>query len=455
MKRVNHQKRNLRMAPALLAAASLLALPLNLAYADPQPSTVDLAADTPERLPGQHPDPSSLEGGMWSQMARAEKEARTSGERDFDPKLNAYVASVIKKIDGPFAPDIRAYVLDRPFFNASMGPNGFTEVWSGLLLRCETEDQLAFVLGHESGHFRHNHSLKAYENYKGTQGTILAASVVISVAGTAAGAQATSYGAWRSIYALTNGLIDIVYLGAVASYFGFSRETETMADAYGLIYMRSAGYDGREAERLWTQRLGETQASDNDIVRHAPTRINIFGDHPLEPQRVVDLQARNLKMDATGAIKRDEAAQKAARAAYRDEIRQHLKAWIVDDLRRADYGQTLYVLDCLSRDGLDAGLLSFYRGEALRLRGKDADYTQAIAAFETALKAPDAPVETRRQMGEVYRHLGQTQKAIAAYKAYKQAAPDAEDAALIDDMIAGLKAAPGTPPASTPEAPKS
>ena len=45
-------------------------------------------------------------------------------------------------------------------------------------------------------------------------------------------------------------------------------------------------------------------------------------------------------------------------------------------------------------DGEDAGLLNFYRGEALRLRGHTDDLPQALAAYKAALKSPDAPVET-------------------------------------------------------------
>ena len=57
--------------------------------------------------------------------------------------------------------------MNRPAFNASIAANGYMEVWSGLLLRVDDEAQLAFVLGHEIGHYRERHSVALMRTLRG------------------------------------------------------------------------------------------------------------------------------------------------------------------------------------------------------------------------------------------------------------------------------------------------
>ena len=416
---------------------------------DKAPLSVNLASDTPERKPGEKPDPKTLEGGLWAETAKVEQAAKTSGERNADPALNSYVAGVETRIAGPFAGDVRVYVMDRPFFNASTAPNGYTEVWSGLLLRCQTEDELAFVLGHEAGHFRHSHVLKTYQAMKDGQNAAMAASILLAVVAMGAAMNANSYQAINNINSVTRGLIDITYLGTIAALMNYSRETEGQADAYGMIYAHRAGYFTGASQVMWQERLNETAASDYDKVRKSPTRINVFGDHPLEADRITALAIQDKELNGGKSSLQSEADAKAARTAYRDHVRPYLAAWLKDDLRRQDYGQTLYVLGRLSVDGQDAGLLNYYKGEAFRMRGTDADLKSALAAYQAAADKPDAPKETNRQMGDVYRRMGDIPSAISAFQAYVAGAPNASDAWMVQDEIETLQKAPPVTPTST------
>lgn len=412
-----------------------------------------MAADTyPERLPGQTPTAGTLEFSIWEETKKAERDARTSGERNHDAALNAYVRSVLDRVAGDYKGDLRLYVMDRPFFNASMAPNGYTEVWTGLLLRAQTEDEVAFVLGHEFAHYRHNHSTEAFETVKSNQNAAAAAGMVIAIIGAGAAANASSVSAARDISNLTGGLIDAVYLGAIASYFAYSRDNESEADRFGNTYALKAGYDPYAAVRIWSYLINETRASDYERTRKRGGRINVFGSHPLESERVDALsrQAEGFKVKSDS-----DAVQKEKRAAYRAHIRPYLGRWLRDDLRRQDYGQTLFLIAELQQDGLDRGLLSFYAGEAYRLRAKDnlgsQDLLAAANAYSEAAALPDAPPETRRQLGEVYRRMGRTQDAIAAYESYLRTYPQAQDAWMVEDLLTGLKTAPA--PAAPPPAP--
>ncbi len=419
----------------------------------PASLNADLSDDAPDRTPGQQPAPSSLESGIWAEAAKAEHDAKTSGERDLNPALDTYVDTVLKRVTGRYSGDVRFYVMDRPFFNASMAPNGYTEVWTGLLLRCEDEDQLAFVLGHELGHFRHTHSIKTYNALKSGQNTALVATLAIGILARGAAYNASSAQAAQGIMNTTSGLINVIYLGSIAAFLGYSRETEGQADTYGLIYTREAGYFPGAGTRVWQGRLDETAASDIAKVRNSPTRINVFGSHPLETQRLAALDRQDKLLNGGKASARTPEDAKAARLAYRAHIRPYLSAWLKDDLRRQDFGQTLFVIDRLSIDGEDKGVLNFYAGEAYRLRGGATgkpDFDSAITAYKVSLESPDAPKEAWRQLGEVYRRVGDTPKAIEAFNAYVKAAPDAPDAWIVQDQLDTLAKADQPAPSAAP-----
>jgi len=429
-------KRGLSAGLFLLAASALT----------PAPALAGKAWLT-ERNPGQTPETGTLEFSIWEETKKAERDARTSGERNHDPALNAYVQSVLDRVTGTYKGDIRLYVMDRPFFNASMAPNGYTEVWTGLLLRAQTEDELAFVLGHEFAHYRLNHSVKAFENIKSNQNAATAATVVIAILGAGAAANAGTYSAASDISNLTRGLIDVVYLGSIAAYFAYSRDNESEADANGDTYALKAGYDPHAAARIWTYIIDENAASDYARTRNRGGRINVFGSHPLEKERV---DALSQQADGFKVPEDSPETLKQKRAAYREHIRPYLGVWLRDDLRRQDYGQTLFQISRLAQDGLDPGLLGFYAGEAYRLRAKDnpgsQDLLAAANAYTEAAAFPDAPSETRRQLGEVYRRMGRTTDAIAAFEGYLSENPKAEDGWMIEDMLNSLKSAPATAP---------
>ena len=186
-----------------------------------------------ERLAGSRPDIASVEGGLWGEMDKVEAEARTRGDLNRDPALNAYVHEIMCKVAGPHCADLRVYVMDRPYFNASMAPNGYTEIWSGLLLRASDEAEVAYVLGHEFGHFVETHSLERYAARKMRASVAMAASVVVAVAGASSAAGATTSGEAQSIIDATRGTIDLIYYAQMAALFRFTREQESEADLLG------------------------------------------------------------------------------------------------------------------------------------------------------------------------------------------------------------------------------
>lgn len=402
-----------KLAPALGLAVLLSAGP---AGAEPRPA-------------GLRPDPTSVEGGLWGLFDKAEQQAKAKAELNADSALNAYVRAVGCKVAEEHCADLRIYVMDRPFFNASMAPNGYSEVWSGLLLRVEDEAQLAFVLGHEFSHFAENHSIEAHQAQKSRANAALALSVGIAVLGAAAAYSAGTPQDAQTIIDATGNLIDVVYLGMIASYFAFSREHESEADRLGLGRISEIGYSAEAGAGIWRAMQAEAAVSDFPRVRKSEGKASIFNSHPLSAARVSALSAQAQTLPKGG---------ESGRARHRAAIRPHLARWLRDDLRRRDFGQTLHLLDRLARDGEDLGVINFYRGEGYRLRRGDGDLARAREAYLAAVAHADAPPAAWRELGDIRRRDKDAAGARAAYEGYLAKAPQAEDAWLVKDALNSL-----------------
>jgi predicted Zn-dependent protease len=413
--------RTARLLLTLLATASIAATPLAQAWADP-------------RTAGLRPDPTSDEGGLWGQSDKAEAAARSKAELNKDPALTGYVQGVACKVAAEYCKDIRVYVMDRPFFNASMAPNGYMEVWSGLMLRARSESELAFVLGHESSHYSHGHSLAAWRAMKSRANTATVLSAVVMVAGVAAGA-GTAGNTINSIMDAANAVSDILYLAAIASFFAFSREQESEADRLGLEAAVKAGYDPAAGAAIWRSLTEETASSDFEKTRRQQTSGSIFASHPVTSDRIAALDKLAAGRPAPAG---------SDRARYRAAIRPFIGVWLKDDLRRRDYGQTLHLINRMAADGEDLGVLGFYKGETYRRRRLEGDQALAMAAYLDAAKQPDAPVATWRELGDLQMKAGQADQARASYDTYLAKAPTAQDRWIVEANLKKLTGASGT-----------
>ena len=135
-------------------------------------------------------------------------------------------------------------------------------------------------------------------------------------------------------------------------------------------------------------------------------------------------------------LEREGAEVFLTRTAETSAFGKSYTQWLKDDLRRQDFGQTLFIINRMKKDDQDLGLLNFYQAEALKLQGKNLD--AAAGSYIEASKYPDAPLETQRQLGDVYRKLEKNSLAIEAYKKYLNLNPNAEDNWIIEDLISTL-----------------
>ncbi len=368
---------------ALLAARALAAEPSG-EWADP-----------PRFTP---PDPASEEGGLWAIAERAERKLRRGGFLIRDRALNEYMQSIACTLGGAHCPDIRVYVVRTPWFNASMAPNGMLEVWSGLLLRVENEAQLAAVVGHEIGHYLRRHGLQQLR-----------------------GAEARS--AWGSLLGpVTGGLSSIV---ASLSMFSFSREQEREADGIGLTLMRRAGYDPHEASVIWTNLLAEATARPgSDATKTSP----MFATHPPMAERRETLA--RLAGSGGGATKERELVQRL------DPL---MRDFLDDELNRAEYDESIVLLDRLVRRSPQRPDLLYYRAESHRLRGQSGDAELALGDLETAVAMPAPPPEVHRALGYIFLARGDRARARTSFASYLEAKPQAVDEGIIRNKLKELE----------------
>jgi predicted Zn-dependent protease len=256
----------------------------------------------------------------------------------------------------------------------------------------------------------------------------MVASVAVAVVGAAAAVN--SPGSAGSIADATRVATDAIYLGTIASLFGFSRENEAQADLIGFDHAVAAGYDPHAGHALWSNLVAETRASDDPDVRRRDARASIFASHPLSTDRLQALQAR--------ADAHQGSAGETQRLRYRAMIRPFLNRWLRAELRRRDFGETLNVLDRLASHGEDLGVIEYYRGEVFRLRRGDGDRAQAKTHYANAIAQADAPAAAWRELGDLELRDGAETTAAQHFATYLERAPDAEDRALIEARLAQL-----------------
>ncbi len=157
--------------------------------------------------------------------------------------------------DTPY--EFRVEIDDSDVANAMALPGGLIIVTQGLLDQVESENELAFVLGHELGHFRNRDHLRA-----------LGRGLVLSI-----------------FFAVITGN-DVAGLGINATDIalrGFSREQETKADAFGLAIVHSEYGHVNQAARLFER---WDAADENSLAI-----ITYLSTHPQPGDRVERLRA--------------------------------------------------------------------------------------------------------------------------------------------------------------------
>jgi beta-barrel assembly-enhancing protease len=208
----------------------------------------------------------SLEREMALGKSLAQEVERSSKLID-DPVVSEYVNRVgqnlVRNSDAKVPFTIK--VIDSDVVNAFALPGGFFYVHSGLILRADSEAELAGVMAHEIAHVAARHGTK-----NATKGELAQmATIPLILLGP---------GGWAG-YGIYEGLNFAIPM----SFLKFSRDAEYEADYLGLQYMYAAGYDPNSFVTFF-------EKVETEEKRQPGTVPKFFSTHPPTPERVVSIQ---------------------------------------------------------------------------------------------------------------------------------------------------------------------
>ena len=153
-------------------------------------------------------------------------------------------------------------------------------VYTELLRRVPSDDELATVLGHEVGHILAKHYQDEAESQKRASSVSVASSILGSVASVATSVAGFG-GAANLAGSVTEGATGAIGYGVFVG--SFSRTQEYEADHLGLLIMARAGYNPEKAIDFW--------ARSEEIFGMSSSSVGaFFGTHPASNDRLKSLQ---------------------------------------------------------------------------------------------------------------------------------------------------------------------
>ena len=178
-----------------------------------------------------------------------------------DPVISEYVNRVgqnlVRNSDAKVPFTIK--LLDSEEVNAFALPGGFFFVNSGLILKTESESELAGVMAHEIAHVAARHGTK-----QATRGQIINLASIPLI----------FMGGWTG-YAIRQGLSIAIPLG----FLQFSQAFEREADYFGLQYLYKAGYDPTSFVDFFERVQSMEKKKPGTLSR-------IFSSHPMTSSRI-------------------------------------------------------------------------------------------------------------------------------------------------------------------------
>ncbi len=386
------------------------------------------------------------EDRLWKKAQEEEKLLRAKVPLYEDPLLDDYLNGVAQRlvpesVKSQGVLKIRIHAIKDPSLNAFTYPTGSVYVHTGLLARVENESQLATVLGHEITHATNRHALEFQRSARNKAIGFSIASLVGSLVVANAAGQRAEKGDWSGAYVLSqvgNIMVGLgLELGFLAAVNGFGRELEREADEVGMQRMVDAGYDPRQAPRLF-------ELLKDDHGDGSKMEVFFFGSHPRLNERIGDVNnllatryggvggekrvtdTRDFEM-RTRVLVRDDAVLNLEAGRFgtaEAEIKKVLGLTPNDPVAHYLYGQLDEKRAAEAKDPAEArGLLD-----------------GALVKYEEASRLDTRYADPFKSIGILRYKAGDKEKALAAFRHYLELRPDAPDARQIKDYMLELEA---------------
>ncbi|MEO2066124.1 MAG: M48 family metallopeptidase [Desulfurobacteriaceae bacterium] len=181
-----------------------------------------------------------------------------------DPIVNQYVNWVGQRIASVSdRHDIKYHykVIEKDELNAFALPGGWVYIYTGLLKKLKNEADLAFVLGHETGHIVGRHAIRRLQ-------LIYGINFILSL--TLSG---------KELSPVEEQVLKVLYQIVIS---GYSRKEEFEADAMGAYYAGKAGWNPVASI--------ETIEILDSLMKFKPSGVEeLFTDHPTNRKRIENL----------------------------------------------------------------------------------------------------------------------------------------------------------------------
>lgn len=329
---------------------------------------------------------------LWHEAAGYENTIARSGQIYEHARATKYLQGVMDGLYPEFKGKIPVRIYDSTQLNAFAMPNGSIYINIGMLARVENEAQLAAVLGHEAVHFIEKHSFQQRVSTKN------AASFAVSG-------------------------IPFASLAAASSISGFSRELEREADAMGYQRLVKAGYDPREAHKVFQYLADEVKALDID-------EPYFFSSHPKLVDRIDEfkrLSAQHRGGGRTGAEQYNSVMSEIRLDALKKDIGQDR------------YKRVILVMEDSKLSSYYPAAAHFYLGEAYGRRDEAGDEGKALDAYRKAEKLSPGFAPTYMRLGMHHMKKGSKGSARQYFNRYLSLAPkDASDRAYVQQYLNSL-----------------
>jgi predicted Zn-dependent protease len=352
--------------------------------------------------PGYEPVQAEDELGLWMEMREYEQRLKNSALLVRDPDLNDYLQEILCKVAAAYCGDFRVYLIRNPDFNASMTATGMMQIWTGLIVRANSTDEIAAVIGHEISHYTLLHSLETLRALKKrlATGTFVDIALIL----------ATGYG---------TGLGQTM---AALSVMSFSREQETEADLLGVRLLAEAAYDPHASYGIWEKIIAEEEAAE--VKRDKPGAFS--KTHPDAKLRAAYLE------ELVTARYGPPDAEKTADERLLDVLNNHYMLLMEDQLDTNRYGRTKELLERHAALGVEPSLVRFFYGEMFRQRGNEGDRDLARSAYLHSIEGGKAPAAAYSNLGYLYVKDGDMDSARTYFAKYLEIDPDASDREMIE-----------------------
>ena len=367
--------------------------------------STSLARDEPldhKIPPGYVPEEARDEQGLWMELDELERSLNKSALLVRDPDINNYITEIVCRVAGDYCNDFRVYIIRNPGFNASMTATGMMQIWTGLIVRANSTDEIAAVVGHEIAHYTRLHSLQRLRDIKAkaTAGSVFDLAVIL----------ATGYNT------------PLGQMTAMISILSFNREQETEADLLGTRMLAEASYNPHASYKVWQRIIAEEEAAV--VKRRKPSMF--AQTHPASDARASYLES--LVTSTYG----DDDAEEVTDEKLLNILNTHYLFLMEDQLDTNRFGRTKELLERHHSIGVEPSLVYFFYGEMFRQRDEEGDKQLAMDAYRHSIEVGTAPPDAYKNLGYLHLKSGDNVAAQVEFRKYLEADPAADDRAMIE-----------------------